>query len=369
MAKEIEEKERCTDPLYVAIESERVKFRQIYNKQKIINIVILVAMLSIIIAAFMIFTAIGHFWIGVIIIVATLIGSFSYTRFRNKKMNKLTDSFISYYHNTICSYDFNDTVSFSEIVCHPLEKIEGEEFINAGFIQNVTHIGSRNCIYGKISGLDFKSCDCVARVTNDNVTETAFLGKYYMIQLDKMVRGKTLIYVGPHANNGAGPNDLVGLDEIKNIPTGNDNIRIWSNCKDLDKIVTPELIKEINKFEPDDILEDICFSIKSNACYVALSYNESFTSLPLLDEFALKPQVHHKQDNLSLANVIKALRKNILNKTLIDAEIELKEKEESSEPKVEEENKTEEPKEESKKSEEAKVKEAPKKSTRKKKAE
>ncbi len=330
---EIEEKKIIDHPLYLAIEEKRKEFQKKYKKYKIISTVVLVILLAGITCSFLLLSRING-WLAIGVVAVILIGTFVFSSIRKKKMDALTDEYITYYYNTTCKFVYQDEISFTDIVCHAMEKITPEEFIDAGFVTNVSHIGSRNTIYGGISGLNFKSCDCVARVTNNNVTETAFLGEFYMIQLDKVLDGRIVIYMGPEANNGAGPNDLVGLDELKDIKDLPTNTRVWSNMKNAKKILTSDVVDALTAFKPNELLEDVCITIQSNACYVALSYTDKLMILPLADEFSLEPQLQHKDDVNKLALFVKSLRKAILSKTVVDAREKLEDKVVTSEAEV-----------------------------------
>ena len=185
---EIEEVHVSDDPLYVAIEEKRLLFAREYNKQKVINSVILgVTFLALILTYIFLMK---YIIIALIVMIALIIFTIVYSSMKRKKVDKMTNDYIDYFYTTQTKFVFNNNVDFVDVVSHPFEKLQPEEFVNGGFVLNVTHLGSRNSIYGQVGGLYFKAADCVARVTTNKVTETAFLGKYYMIQLDKEVNGR-----------------------------------------------------------------------------------------------------------------------------------------------------------------------------------
>ena len=322
---EIEEVHVSDDPLYVAIEEKRLLFAREYNKQKVINSVILgVTFLALILTYIFLMK---YIVIALIVMIALIIFTIVYSSMKRKKVDKMTNDYIDYFYTTQTKFVFNNNVDFVDVVSHPFEKLQPEEFVNGGFVLNVTHLGSRNSIYGQVGGLYFKAADCVARVTTNKVTETAFLGKYYMIQLDKEVNGKTLVYMGPEAQNGAGPNDLDGLDQII-VPGQPSNIVVWSSNKQFNKVLTKGVLDAIKAFEPNSLLEDICFCIKSNALYVCLSYTNDMMVLPLLDPFKVDPTYQYKEDTVKLGRLVKELKKAINGKLEKDAEELLEEKEE-----------------------------------------
>ena len=325
--KEIEEVAYPDDPLYMEIEEKRTVFKKEYNKQKIINSVVLgITLLAIVLICVFL---LKQTLIAMICIIVILVGSMVFSHFKKKKMDKLTNEYIEFFYNTQTKYVFNDNVNYVDVTNHPFEKLKPEEFINGGFVMNVTHLGSRSATYGQMSGLYFKAADTVARVTTNGVTETAFLGKYFMIELDREVKGKTLIYMGPEANNGAGPNDLDGLDEI-HIPGLGENIKVWSSNKSITKVLTKPVIEAINAFKPNHLLEDICFSFKSNALYVAISYTDDMMVLPLFEPFKLEPVLQYKEDASKLAEFAKVFRKVINSKVVKDAEALLTKEEEEA---------------------------------------
>ncbi|MGM9858873.1 MAG: hypothetical protein ACI311_06475 [Bacilli bacterium] len=325
---EIEEVHISDDPLYVAIEEKRLLFAREYNKQKVINSVILgVTFLALILTYIFLMK---YIVIALIVMVALIIFTIVYSSMKRKKVDKMTNDYIDYFYNTQTKFVFNNNVDYVDVVSHPFEKLQPEEFVNGGFVLNVTHLGSRNSIYGQVGGLYFKAADAVARVTTNKVTETAFLGKYFMIQLDKEVNGKTLVYMGPEAQNGAGPNDLDGLDQII-VPGQPSNIIVWSSNKQFNKVLTKGVLDAIKAFEPNSLLEDICFCIKSNALYVCLSYTNDMMVLPLLDPFKVEPTYQYKEDTVKLGHLVKELKKAINGKITKEAEELLEDKEEDKE--------------------------------------
>ena len=321
--KEIEEIKVSNDPLYLAIEEKRTAFAKQFNKQKIINGCVLGATLLAIILTYVFL--LEKVVIALIIMVSAIVTAIVFSTLVKKKMDRFTNEYIEYFYSTQTKYVFNNNVNYIDVVSHPFEKLKPEEFVNAGFVLNVSHIGSRNTLYGQVSGLYFKAVDCVAKVTTNRITETAFLGKYFMIELDKEVNGKTLIYMGPQAQEGAGPNDLDGLDQVI-VPGQPSDVVVWSSNKQFKKILTPGVIKAIKAFEPNAYLEDICFSIKSNALYVAVSYTNDMMVLPLLNGYQIEPTYQYKEDTEKLAVLVKELRKAINNKAEKDAEELLEDK-------------------------------------------
>ncbi|MCF0116704.1 MAG: DUF3137 domain-containing protein [Bacilli bacterium] len=300
--------EFLNDPLTLTVEENRKKFEKEYKKYRLINLLIIIVCLIVCMGSLAIIVSVPLLGIPAMALAVGL--SYFGAKKCNKKMDKISKDYISDYYKRCAEYVFGNDLNYRDIATSPDDKIKKEDFAQAGFVTNVVKAGSRNIVTGEVDSYPFQVADCAARVFNNNVEETAFLGRYFMIQRRGTFEGKTLIYVAPEKNDGCGPNDLEGLSEIKGLKLGN-RFTVWSDNKNINKLFTANVIKALNEFVPNKILEDVCICLKSNAIYVALSYGDEPMKLPLQDAFKMRFLDQYRQDCNHLGNFIKALRKEL----------------------------------------------------------
>lgn len=288
---EKEPKKISKEKAFQKIEENRQVFYDAYNKQKKQNTLLIVLFG---VAAIAVFLGLNkYFYIALIIVVILMVALYFYSKSMKNSMEKKIQDYITGFYNLSNEFAFSKT-AFKDLTFEPQTKIEEKEFIDSGFIKGITHVGSRNMVKGKLGDMSFQATDCVAKIVVKNKEEVCFLGKFFQFQQPNSYEYKTLIYVPSKDPNGAGPNDLEGLEEKKEL--GNSHLRIWSNDPNVGQIFTKKVYDALAKFEPNDCLVDVAISLKDDKIYVALSYENELMVLPLLEPFKEGPTLQYTED-------------------------------------------------------------------------
>lgn len=299
---EKETKKISKEKTFQKIEENRKAFFDAYNKQKKQNTLLIVLFGLVAIGVFLGLNK--YFYIALIIVVVLMVGLYFYSKSMKNSMEKKIQDYISEFYNLSNDFAFSKT-AFNSLTFEPQTKIEEKDFIDSGFINGITHVGSRNMVKGKLGEMNFLAFDCVAKIVVKNKEEVCFLGKFFTFQQPNNYEYKTLLYVPSKDPNGAGPNDLEGLEEKKEL--GNSHLRIWSNDPNVSHILTKKVYDALAQFEPNDCLVDVAISIKEDKIYVALSYENELMVLPLTEPFKEGTTLQYAEDLKKVSSLMEVL--------------------------------------------------------------
>ncbi len=303
---EVEAQEKEKQPVrepFKAIEKNRQEFDAVYKKQRKINTAI-VAVAGVVCMA--VFLGLSKwFWIAVIVVAAVLVVLYIYSSRMKKDMDIKIKTYISDYYTLSNDYVFDNPL-IKDLQYNIEEKLADNEFPNAGFIAGISSVGSRNMVRGIMCDRPFKAADCVAKVRGTKKEEVCFLGKFFMIDLKESYEHKTVIYIKSHDENGAGPNDLEGLEEVKDLRLS-DRVCVWSNDPQVKTLFTKKFIDALSMFDPNNHLVDVAISVIQDKIYVALSYENELMVLPLLEPYQEAPTKQYAEDVQKLVNLIDVL--------------------------------------------------------------
>lgn len=288
------------------IEKERVTFSDIYKKQRKMNNTIIIVLGVVALGGFIGLSNVS-FYAALAVIVVFLIGLYVYSAKMKKKIETDMHNYMDAYF-TLSNHYVMDHEGISELQCESQGKLADDDFTKAGFIAEVSHVGSRNLVTGKMVDVSFKAADCIVKVKNDRKLEVAYLGKFFVFQAPKTTEYKTLIYVNPKDENGAGPNDLEGLEEIKTLELPS-SIHVWSNDPQVKKCFTKKMKEALLAFSPNEILTDVAISFIQDRICVALSYNDDVMVIPLLDPLKKEPLQQYHEDVAKLVAWVGTLKK------------------------------------------------------------
>lgn len=285
------------------IDEKRTKFWNIYLQQKKANNWVFIPSLALILILYVVLG--NYFAIAVGITAAILIFIYIYTNKAKKKIDELLKAYVKDYYTLFNEYAL-DSKNITELAYDQEEKLEKNEFSDAGFILDVHAINSRNVVHGKWFDLKFKVGDLVAKILVAKKEEACFLGKLFIVEAPEDTEYKTIIYIKPHEDNGEGPNNIGGLEERKDLGLG-DNIVVWSNDPQVKKIFTKKVILALQAFEPNKDLVDVAISILGDKINIALSYENGLLVLPSQEPLKRGPVEQYKQDVARVELFIKAL--------------------------------------------------------------
>ncbi len=296
---QIVEKTPVKDPLKT-IEENRKEFDTIYKKQRKTNSIIIGVAGVICMAVFLALSK--YFYIALILVAVVIVVLYIYSSKMKKEMDARIKKYISDYYTLSNDYVLKNPL-INDLQYNVEEKLADNEFPNAGFIANVSHVGSRNIIRGTICNHPFKAADCVAKVKGEKKEEVCFLGKFFIVDLPSTYEHKTVIYIKSHDENGAGPNDLEGLEMAKDLHL-NDRISVWTNDSQVKSLFTKKFSEALMAFEPNNHLVDVAISIIQDKLYVALSYENELMVLPLLEPYQEEPTKQYAEDIQRLVKLI-----------------------------------------------------------------
>lgn len=288
------------------IEKERVTFSDIYKKQRKTNTIVIIILGVVALGGFIGLSNV-NFYAAFAVIVLFLIGLYVYSARMKKKIDTDMHQYMDAYF-TLSNHYVMDADGIEELQCETQGKLDDDDFSKAGFIADISHVGSRNLVLGKMHDVSFKAADCIAKVKNDRKLEVAYLGKFFIFQAPKTLEYKTLIYINPKEENGAGPNDLEGLDEIKTLELPS-SVRVWSNDPQVKKHFTKKMKEALLAFSPNEICIDVAISFIQDRICVALSYHDDVMVIPLLDPLKKEPLQQYKEDVEKLAAFINTCKK------------------------------------------------------------
>lgn len=287
------------------IEEKRKAFWKAYCDQRKTNNWVIIPT---VIVSFLIFILLAnHYFIALLIVAAIMVCFYIYTSKVKKKIDDLLQTYVKDYYELFNGYTL-DSKNITEISYNQEEKLEKKEFADAGFILDIHSTNSRNVVHGRIFNQKFKISDLVAKVLVNKKEETCFLGKFFVIEAPSETEYKTIIYIKPHDDNGSGPNNIGGLDEIKDLGCG-DNIVVWSNDPQVKKIFSKKVIAALQDFDPNKDLVDVAISIINDKIYLALSYENDLLVLPSKDPLLEKPIEQYKADIGKIETLVHALLK------------------------------------------------------------
>lgn len=286
------------------IEENRRVFDSFYKKQRKINTVLMLVVGFICIAVFLTFSK--HFGIAIIVVAAVLVVLYVYSARVKKDMDVRIQDYILKYYTIANDYAF-DNEEFHNLQYSVDEKLADNEFTDSGFIKGISHVGSRNIVRGEINNYQFKAADCVAKIKADKKDDVCFLGKYFIIDLPSVYEHKTVIYIKPKQDNGSGPNDIDGLDQVEGLSLG-ERISVWSNDSQVKSLFNKKFVDALLAFEPNEHLVDVAISVIQNKMYVALSYENELMVLPLLDPFKEEPSKQYAADVKKLGQLVKNIK-------------------------------------------------------------
>lgn len=287
------------------IEEKRKVFWKAYCDQRKTNNWIIYPTL---IVSFLIFIILSnHYFIALLIMAALMVAIYVYTNKVKKKVDALLQTYVKDYYELFNEYTL-DSKNITEISYNQEEKLEKKEFADAGFILDIHSTNSRNVVHGRIFGQEFKVSDIVAKILVAKKEEACFLGKFFSINNSEETEYKTIIYIKPHDDNGSGPNNIGGLEEIKDLGCGG-NIVVWSNDPKAKSLFSKKVIAALQDFDPNKDLVDVAISIIKDKIYLALSYENGLLTLPSKESLEEGQIEQYKSDVGKVEALIKALLK------------------------------------------------------------
>ncbi len=285
------------------IEESRQAFMALYKKQRLLNNIALIVVVSLIIAAYVILQAwLNINYAAIAAVAGILVLLFVYSRISRSKMEKTTKEYIHQYYDLMKDKVFSQD-RFSNATMDFEQKLDLNVFTDAGILQDIVRINSRGVITSTYQGQNVVISDLAAYKLADGKQTPSFLGKFIIHPISLSFSGRLLVYLKPKipAN---GPN---ALDDVKKIDE-TDRWVIYGSEATSKKMLSSKFMQQLESLDIDDLLMDAVFSIQSNVIKVALSYTDALMVIPLQNPFDPKPSDHYKKDLTTVIAAIDSLK-------------------------------------------------------------
>lgn len=303
--KDIENKETegSEKTIVEKVEMNRDVLYTYFRKQKNINKILFIISLVAIVGVYIIFAQ--QFELALVISVVILLAVFGYTFMAKRKLTAMTNIYIKVYFGLMSDYIFAEK-SFQDIANDYQGKIEKEEIAKSRVIKDIYSAGNRNVTKGLIDGYPFTSCDTAIKIQMDNKPVLAFIGKYYVIDSPKEIKGRAIVYIKGKFE-GAGPTDIDDLEKIDSFDIKN-AVVYGSKDHNLSAFLTRKNIKILNSFSPKGVLTDITFSFVDGKIHVLANYEDSLMVVPMQVEFNDEAFKQARSDALKIEQIISNLK-------------------------------------------------------------
>ncbi|MCX5775727.1 MAG: hypothetical protein NTV44_05160 [Firmicutes bacterium] len=287
------------EEIYQKIEEKRAAFMAYYKKQKLYNNIAMIAVVAVVISAYVFVQGMLNLqYLTLGIVAATLVILLVYSRIMRKRVDKATKTYINEYYDLQTSLVFPSD-KFANAKIEMTARLEEKEFTDAGIIKEIIKTSSRGLITTSYGDAKISLADLAAYDTVDRKKGPVFLGKYLTCDNHLSLDGRILIYIKPKIA-GKGPNDLSDVKEVLATETR----VIYASTSDYSNVITKRVLDVIDSINVNETLTDVTISIKSGKTYIALSYNDSLMVIPLQSPFNSSPTDKYRLDIEKIAELI-----------------------------------------------------------------
>jgi len=285
------------------IEEKRAAFMAFYKKQKLYNNIAMIAVVAVVIAAYVFVQGVLNMqYLTLGIVAAVLVILLVYSKVMRTRVDKATKTYIHEYYDLQTSLVF-PSGKFTNASIEMTARLEDKEFTEAGIIKEIIRTSSRGLITASLGDTKIYLADLAAYDTVDRKKGPVFLGKFLTSDNHLSIDGRILIYIKPKIA-GKGPN---ALDDVKEV-SSTDSYIIYSSTNDYSKIITKHVIDVINSITIDETLTDVTISIKSGKTCIALSYTDSLMVIPLQATYNPAPSEKYRLDIEKIAELITLIK-------------------------------------------------------------
>jgi hypothetical protein len=291
------------EEINLKIEQKRVAFMAYYKKQKLYNNIAMIAVVAVVISAYVFIQGMLNMqYLTLGIVAATLVLLLVYSKIMRTRVDKATKTYIREYYDLQTSLVFPGD-KFGDAKIEMTARLDDKEFTDAGIIKEIIRTSSRGLITASFSNAKISLADLAAYDTIDRKKGPVFLGKFLTCENHLSLDGRVLIYIKPKIA-GKGPNDLADLKEV----LATESYVIYSSTSDYSKIISMRVIDVINSMSVNETLTDVTISIKSGKTCIALSYNDSLMVIPLQAPYNPMPTEKYRQDIEKISELITLIK-------------------------------------------------------------
>lgn len=294
-----------------AINEERKKYLDFYNKQKKIRRFSGLGMLVVFIGAFVMIIlsermAGTGLWIGLALFILGLIASWIISKISKDKLSVEAQKYISKLFDICSKYLFDDE-NITDLVSDPNKQISLETFTKTHFYKNIKNVRDRNYVSFTYKGKQMIYADLAASIIVKNRTSPMFLGKFYSYDYSSYKKEDGIITFQLKGKELSRPlDDLDGLTEREN----EKRYVIYSNDDDYKKILTDRVKQDLLRFKIDKTLIDVIVSIRYEHVDIGIDYSDEFINIPVESEFKIEDLRKTKEDFKKVLQIIDDLSRN-----------------------------------------------------------
>ena len=291
------------------IEDARSTFWSSYKRHNTLKLIVMMICLTAIIVAFIVLPQVikGNQGLqsGLTIVIALLAlgGTYGYSVFVRRKFDKKMKEYFQLYYNCVNKYVF-DTEGFSNVELQEPGKITLEEFNECKLYKDVIEAGSRGLTKFSYKDIEMSIVDCAGNVKAEKRVVPVFVGK--MVRAKASYKGELPVIVYLKGNDRSlPPTNVEGIKKVSE----DEKMVIYSEYKDVNKVLNSHVMKAINNITLNKVLVDLAITIYGEKVFVMMGYDDPLMVLPLQSEFNQKPTELFKGDIEAVAKLIEELNK------------------------------------------------------------
>ncbi len=297
------------DELNTFVNKARVEFKEEHDRllkyNKVLGIVLFVAMIAILIVGFIYPDAIVYLLIGIAIYFVLV---FALTRYQRRKMDESVKKYLNVYSLYTESYSYDPSV-YKNVTIKFEEKLDKEVVDKLAYVNDCIEIGSRNIVRYSLNGTSCYTGDVSIKTGEKKVRKThrvGFVGKLVVMPYELKSEGRILCYLKGCGD--ATPNNLDDVNKI-DVHDLSSSWEVYASNESLKQVFTSSLVKALNAFSCDNLLNDVLISFNEGSLLIGLSYSDDLMVIPLEKDFNGAGFTHFKKDMELVADLYKALTK------------------------------------------------------------
>ena len=292
-----------------SIETARQAFLKSYKKENMKRWIVSIAVLAIIIAAWIIPTLIEamasyslYVTLSVVAVAIVALGIYSY--FMRKKLDEGVKGYFKEFYNLTSAYVFGEGVS--DVSGSVDDKIAEADFTKCGLYKDIFKVGSRASIAFSYHGMKCGIADCAAQTKGHKALETSFVGKF--LHADNNYDGPTIDLYFKGNDRALPPTAVKDLGVIED-----DKVMAVYGPEEAKKLLTLKFRSLLKKIQTNRILVDVAISIQPGETFFCIGYEDDLMVLPLQKPFNPAPTQRYKADLalfLEIAEHLNTLKKD-----------------------------------------------------------
>lgn len=284
------------------VEINRQKFLKDYKNFKKINLIIMGAV-TLAVGLVLIFLLPANQMAAVIVIVALLIGTFTYTKAARAKLSNQTYDYIFAYYREYTQQFFN-AKAFKNLDIKEKEGLTVDDFSRTDLFDNTSNVVSRNFFTVEANDVRIIAADLGAHIKVGKKTQLVFYGKLFYLPFDLNHHNESMIaYVKPLEMK-----EPPKFNPLYQVVEETSQVIYYAKTSQLPAYFSKKLKKWIEELIVGEGLLDAFVSIQEDQLFVGYSFNEAIMNIPYqtkIDEVDFLPYQKEISRLVQLTEVLK----------------------------------------------------------------